>query len=169
MLAESYPADAASMLGLVVVGKGKPAVLEPLAPAIFAWAAKRHVALSADLQHDIASGFAARGKNCGDAFDAVIGLLAAIAVAEGVPDGAPRGDAIRTWEGWILGRRGAVGIPEASGRIGTAAETDRPVAPVHLTPAEGSHPEGVHALPHLRSCSARSQSGRGSALLLGAG
>ena len=119
VLAESYPGDACRQLGLKVVGKGKPAVLEALAPATFAWTAERQIALSAELRGDIESGFARHRKQCGDAFDAVIGLLAAVAVADGAPDGAPCTDAVRTWEGWILGR---CGIPDRAGAFRAGGE-----------------------------------------------
>ena len=105
VLAESYPAHAAIQIGLKVRKKGSTPVLKALAPAISAWAASHAVALSDRLATAIAAGFSGQGTNCGDAFDAVVGLFAAIAVADGAHPAAPSLTEVqRRWEGWILGR-----------------------------------------------------------------
>ena len=123
MLAESYPGDAGRQIGLAVTGKNRPAVLSALAPGLSRAAADQRIELAPDLRRAIESGFSAYGARCGDAFDAVVGLLAAIAVAEGRhPDGAPDTEAVRLWEGWILGRRESAGIPAAAGALGAGGE-----------------------------------------------
>ena len=123
VLAESYPGDATRQLGLVVKSKSEPAVLAALAPAVLRWVDDRQIELATDLRDAIASGFSAFAPHVGDAFDAAIGLLAAIAVADGAPDGALDTKAVRTWEGWILGRQSPAGIPAAVGAFKAGGET----------------------------------------------
>lgn len=124
VLVESYPGDAAKQIGLTVRKKTDPAVLAALAPQILIWTEEHRIALSADLRADILAGFKRYRKTAGDAFDAVVGLLAAIAVADARhPDGAPDTPAVWTWEGWILGRREPSGIPSAPDALGAGGET----------------------------------------------
>lgn len=107
-LAETYPGDAIGQIGLSLKGRSKRRRTDrqALGSALLAWAGERHIGLDEALSATIADGF---GPACGfdNGFDAVIGLCAMIAVAEGErDDGAPDQDDIRRWEGWILGRRG---------------------------------------------------------------
>ncbi len=108
-LAETYPGDAYGQLGLSFKGLSKRRQEDRmgLAPQILAWAEKRRIILDPALSATIMAG-SPDDAGADDGFDAVIGLLAMIAVVSGErPDGAPPDDAIRRWEGWILGRRGS--------------------------------------------------------------
>ena len=79
-----------------------------LAPHLAAWAGQRGIAFDAGLSATLAAGFPPEAGN-DDGFDAVVGLLAAIAVATGGRAAAPPLTAgMRRWEGWILGKRPAV-------------------------------------------------------------
>ena len=107
-LAESYPGDAYGQLGLSLRGRSKRRLSdrEACADPLMAWAAARGVTLDRGLTLALRSGFPA-GTGGDDGFDAVVGLLAAIAVATMErPEGAPVTEAVRRWEGWILGKRG---------------------------------------------------------------
>lgn len=107
VLAESYPADAYGQIGVAIRRKGDLGLRAALAPRLLAWAAARDIGLDAGLDAAIRSGFppAAGGD---DGFDAVVGLLGAIAVARGERASAPDiTDTMRLWEGWILGKRPA--------------------------------------------------------------
>ena len=105
ILAESYPGDAYGQLGFKIRNKRDRALRAALAPHLLAWAAARGVRLADALSTAALGGFpAAFGGD--DGFDAVMGLLAAIAVADGErPAGPPRGGGPDLWEGWILGKR----------------------------------------------------------------
>ncbi len=107
ILAESYPGDAYGQIGLSFARKSKRRMSDRagFAADLMHWAASRGLTLDDRLASAIRGGFpATSGQD--DGFDAVVGLLAAIAVATGDrPDGAPATDAVRLWEGWILGKR----------------------------------------------------------------
>ncbi len=107
VLAESYPGDAYGQLGLSFAAKSKRRLSDraAFAPAIARWAASRAIRFDDGLVSAVRDGFpASSGQD--DGFDAAVGLLAAVAVAAGErPDGAPTTDAVRHWEGWILGKR----------------------------------------------------------------
>ena len=107
-LAETYPGDAVGQIGLSLKGRSKrrQADRQALGPALLAWAKARTVGLDAASAAAIEDGF---GPGCGNdnGLDAVVGLFAMIAVADGErADGAPDDEDIRRWEGWILGRSG---------------------------------------------------------------
>jgi hypothetical protein len=73
-------------------------------PALLAWAQRLGVSWEAAIGPRVAAGLAA-GPHGEDEFDAVVGLLGTISVLLGaVPAGVPPDDAVRTVEGWILGR-----------------------------------------------------------------
>lgn len=73
--------------------------------SLFGWSSRLQVEWDPVIASRIASGFDP-GINGEDEFDAVIGLLGMIAVAQGsMPSGEPRDDpAVTSVEGWILGR-----------------------------------------------------------------
>lgn len=105
-LAETYPGDAYGQIGLSLKGlsKARLADRQSLAPVILAWASRRGLVLDDGLVQAIETGFPP-DFGIDNGFDAVIGLLAIIAVVSGErPDGAPTNTAVRRWEGWILGR-----------------------------------------------------------------
>lgn len=119
VLAETYPADAYARLGAAFghrASKRRQTDRADRAGAIMAWAEGARVDLSACCD-DLMGGFgpSATGE---DRFDAFVGALGMIAVADGgipaIPDELPK--ACMTWEGWILGRpRPAPSGRDASG------------------------------------------------------
>jgi hypothetical protein len=104
-LAEVYPAEALRHLGLTLRGsKRAQADRAGIAEALRAALAVRRIAPDAALSAMIADGFGpdAAGE---DRFDSVIGLAGLIGVLDGArPDFVPDDDAIRRWEGWVLGQ-----------------------------------------------------------------
>jgi hypothetical protein len=73
-------------------------------PALLAWAQRLGVSWDAAIGPRVAEGLSA-GPQGEDEFDAVVGVLGMISVVLGaVPPGVPPDDAVRTTEGWILGR-----------------------------------------------------------------
>lgn len=105
-LAETYPADGYRRLGAGFgrrQSKRRQADRADKAAALEAWAAAAGVALAPALRTAIREGFGASDRG-GDRFDAAIGLLAIIDVLGAAPMPAPCDDAVRRWEGWILGR-----------------------------------------------------------------
>ena len=64
----------------------------------------QEVLASPDLGRALTEGFGP-ASGADDGFDAVVGLLGLIAVVTGLwPPGAPPDEAVRCWEGWIIGR-----------------------------------------------------------------
>ncbi len=107
VLAESYPGDGYGQLGFAIRKKGNLALRAALAPHLAARAGERGVALDVGLSAALAAGFP-REAGSDDGFDAVVGLLAALAVAAGARAAAPPLDEdMGRWEGWILGKRPA--------------------------------------------------------------
>ena len=106
---ETYPAEACLHVGIGSPGKGwsKRRQGDRIAKGRLAvdWAADKPLSLSVGLKEALADGFGA-GEKGEDPFDAVVGLLSMLAVVLGLRgDGAPSDEAIRRWEGWILGQR----------------------------------------------------------------
>jgi hypothetical protein len=107
VIAETYPAEAYHHLNIGFArheSKRRVKDRASRASAIFAWASAYRVSFRPPIHQWIDSG-------CGsdrlgeDRFDALVGLLAMIEVAEGRrSDGAPDDAAVRRWEGWILGQ-----------------------------------------------------------------
>lgn len=104
-IAEVYPAEALRHCGLVLRGsKRVQADRAVLAPALLDVMGSRHVAPAAALRAGVLDGFGADAAG-EDRFDSVIGLLGLIGVLDGLrPDFVPAEDAIRHWEGWVLGQ-----------------------------------------------------------------
>lgn len=104
-LAEVYPAEALRQLGLKLLGSKRAeapriALAAPLRDAM----ARLGVAPTPALAAMIAAGFGADAAG-EDRLDCVLGLLAMIAVLDGVrPDHVPDDPWIARWEGWVLGQ-----------------------------------------------------------------
>lgn len=107
VLAESYPALAYRVVGVPFgPADSKRRQFDRLARAdrILAWADARSVALAPDAAAQIRDGFGTR-RTGEDAFDAMLGLLAMIEIADGrLPEAGAARSEIDRWEGWILGR-----------------------------------------------------------------
>lgn len=114
VLAEVYPAEALRHCGLVLRGsKRVRADRAAVGPALRAAMAARRVVPSPALRDAVAEGFGADAAG-EDRFDCVIGLLGLIGVLDGLrPDFVPQDEAVRRWEGWVLGQ-GA--LPDAEPR-----------------------------------------------------
>jgi hypothetical protein len=105
VLAEVYPAEALRHCGLVLRGsKRVQADRAAIAAALLAAMGLRRVAPCFALRAMVANGFGADAAG-EDRFDSVIGLLGLIGVLDGArPDFVPDDDAVRRWEGWVLGQ-----------------------------------------------------------------
>jgi hypothetical protein len=104
-VAEVYPAEALRQLGLRLRGsKRDRAARLTLAEPLRAAMARLRVTPSPDLRDAIGDGFGtdAAGE---DRLDCTLGLLALIAVLDGHrADFIPEDEAVRSWEGWVLGQ-----------------------------------------------------------------
>lgn len=104
-LAEVYPAEALRQLGLKLAGSKRAAapriaLAAPLRDAM----ARLGVAPTPALAAMIAAGFGADAAG-EDRLDCVLGLMAMVAVLDGVrPDHVPDDPWIARWEGWVLGQ-----------------------------------------------------------------
>lgn len=105
VLAEVYPAEALRHLGLSLRGsKRARADRAGLADALRAALAARRIVAAGALEAMIADGFGADAAG-EDRFDSMIGLAGLIGVLDGArPDFVPEEDAVRRWEGWVLGQ-----------------------------------------------------------------
>ena len=103
--AEAYPAEGYARLGFALPSaKRTQAWRAAQAGAIRAWARAHQIRLAPALANAVEDGFGP-SPDGEDSFDATVGALAAIAVASGAdPEGTPDDPAVRTWEGWMLGR-----------------------------------------------------------------
>lgn len=108
VVAETYPREYYRHIGPSADGrwsKRRKADRLSQVPGLFAWADSLSAEWDADIHQRVESGFS-DDRNGEDEFDAVIGLLAMIAVVTGAIDaGVPADDpAVLSTEGWILGR-----------------------------------------------------------------
>ena len=105
VLAEVYPAEALRQVGLVLRGsKRVQRDRAALGGALLDVMAARGVAPSRALRAMAEDGFGADAAG-EDRFDSVIGLLGLAGVLDGArPDFVPEDDAVRRWEGWVLGQ-----------------------------------------------------------------
>ncbi len=105
VLAEVYPAEALRHCGLVLRGsKRVRADRAAVGDALLGAMAARRVVPCPCLRAMVADGFGtdAAGE---DRFDSVVGLLGLVGVLDGArPDFVPDDDAVRRWEGWVLGQ-----------------------------------------------------------------
>ncbi len=105
VIAETYPAAAGRFLGVSFPPGSKlvQADRQAKGSAIHKWVAQRMVDLSPQALLAVQNGFGT-GK-CGDKFDAFIGLLGMIEVADGHRcEGPVTRQDVKQWEGWILGQ-----------------------------------------------------------------
>lgn len=108
VVAETYPAEACTHLGLRAPGnewsKRSQADRRQRALQVTREGAARAIRITPELRAVCDDGFG-EGPDGEDAFDALIGLVAMIDVAEGRrAAGAPDDPAVRSVEGWILGQ-----------------------------------------------------------------
>ena len=109
VVAETYPREYYRYLGPPALhsrwSKRRKDDRLRLIPGLLAWAATLPAEWDASIRRRVESGFS-DGRNGEDEFDAIIGLLAMIAVVAGAIDpGVPADDpAVLSTEGWILGR-----------------------------------------------------------------
>ena len=106
IIAETYPAEMYGWLGAESVrkeGKRNQDARKAVANQILTWASLKGVSIASPLQDIVKNGFG--GKPEGeDPFDAFCGVCGMIEVALGCRHhGAPTDEAIRKYEGWILG------------------------------------------------------------------
>ena len=104
-VAEVYPAEALRQLGLKLAGsKRDRAVRLGLAEPLGEVMATLSVAPSPEMGAVLRDGFGADTAG-EDRLDCTLGLLALIAVLDGVrEDSIPEDDMVRRWEGWVLGQ-----------------------------------------------------------------
>jgi len=104
-VAEVYPAEALRQLGLKLAGsKRDRAVRLGLAEPLGEVMATLRVAPSPEMAAVLRDGFGADTAG-EDRLDCTLGLLALIAVLDGVrEDSIPEDDMVRRWEGWVLGQ-----------------------------------------------------------------
>ncbi|BDG71442.1 hypothetical protein [Roseomonas fluvialis] len=105
VLAEVYPAEALRHCGLVLRGsKRVQADRAAIGDALLGAMAARCVVPEPCLRVMVADGFGADPAG-EDRFDSVIGLLGLVGVLDGArADFVPHDDAVRRWEGWVLGQ-----------------------------------------------------------------
>ncbi|NMJ42598.1 hypothetical protein GWK16_15230 [Roseomonas sp. JC162] len=105
VLAEVYPAEALRHCGIALRGSKRVRADRVAAcEALLAAMAVRRVLPAATLRAAIQDGFGADAAG-EDRFDSVIGLLGLVGVLDGLrPDFVPEDEAIRRWEGWVLGQ-----------------------------------------------------------------
>ena len=104
-VAEVYPAEALRQLGLKLAGsKRDRAARLALAEPLFEVMAGLRVAPSPETAATLRDGFGADAAG-EDRLDCTLGLLALIAVLDGVrEDTIPGDEMVRRWEGWVLGQ-----------------------------------------------------------------
>ncbi len=104
-VAEVYPAEALRQLGLKLKGsKRDRAARLTLADPLLEVMAGLRVAPSPEAAATLHDGFGADAAG-EDRLDCTLGLLALIAVLDGVrEDHIPEDDMVRRWEGWVLGQ-----------------------------------------------------------------
>lgn len=105
VIAETYPGDVYGRLGIKRGGwsKGRQSDRQRIGQDIQPWLAARQDIDAFALADRFGDGFGP-DKAGEDRFDAVVGLLGMLDVVTGRRhEGAPMDEAIRLWEGWIVG------------------------------------------------------------------
>lgn len=106
VLAETYPAEAYGHVGASFAAgasKRRQADRKKAVHHLDVWATRHGVSFSPELAALIADGFGPKSDG-EDAFDAIIGLLGMIEVADGRRAEGPLDHRNLQWEGWILGQ-----------------------------------------------------------------
>lgn len=107
VLAETYPGDAYGQIGIPRGrwSKRRQADRASVSAPLIDWLDRHAGAEDRQVAELARRGFSASGEG-EDQFDALVGLLAMIEVAEGRrSEGVPRATDVLTWEGWILGQQ----------------------------------------------------------------
>ena len=108
VIAETYPAEAYGHVGVRFAqaeSKTNQSHRRSKAAPIHGWAARYSVALAESVRVLIDDGFG-DGKSGEDQFDALMGLLGMIEVADGRRPALRPGSAVDPWEGCIIGQAG---------------------------------------------------------------
>lgn len=108
VIAETYPAEAYGHVGVRFAqaeSKTNQSHRKSKADAIHAWADRHGVRLAASVISLIDDGFGDT-QSGEDQFDALMGLLGMIEVADGRRSAAPPGRVTDPWEGWMIGQAG---------------------------------------------------------------
>ena len=107
VLAETYPAEAYGHVGVTFrasMSKRRQDDRRTAMSGLIRWACQRDVTFAAELNSEVEDGFGTRSDG-EDRFDALVGMLGMIEVADGrrleCPVDRSNGEA---WEGWILGQ-----------------------------------------------------------------
>lgn len=105
VIAETYPAEAYVRAGLALPSRKRRRDWRAAqAEAILAFAERSGVVLSGAAEAAVRDGFG-EGGDGEDPFDATLGALGMVAVADGTRADMPAlPEAVRRWEGWMLGR-----------------------------------------------------------------
>jgi hypothetical protein len=108
VMVETYPAEACRVIGIPFPGRGwskrNRAHRSIHAKTILAWCEQHHVGYTEQLRREVLEGFS-DDPDGEDRFDAVLGLIAMVAVTTGAhPCDAPCTREVRQIEGWILGQ-----------------------------------------------------------------
>jgi Protein of unknown function (DUF429) len=110
VIAETYPAESYGHVGVAFgakQSKRRDTDRAQKTTAIFNWGKHRGVMFVPQITELVEGGFGSDSVG-EDRFDALMGLLGMMEVVlGGRPDGAPRDNSIRKWEGWILGQAGS--------------------------------------------------------------
>ncbi|WP_430258287.1 DUF429 domain-containing protein [Neorhizobium sp. IRS_2294] len=111
VIAETYPGDVYGQLGILrrpVWSKRQQSGRRAIGHHLGRWISQRPDVDGSAMLELIDDGFGA-DKSGEDRFDATVGLLGMIDVVTGTrSEGAPADEAVKTWEGWILGQAGGV-------------------------------------------------------------
>lgn len=103
VVAETYPAEFYTHLGIKLISKGEWSQRAGAAPALLGWAEQHDLRVDRRLESLIRDGFGtANGGD--DPFDAVVGLFGMLNVILGLRSEGLPPDSIRMTEGWILGQ-----------------------------------------------------------------
>lgn len=109
VICETYPGEAYGHLGIkfntgLIKGKRDQTSRQKQFEKILTWLNDKSIKLAPEVEACIRDGFGSE-KNADDKFDAFVGLLSMIDVAEGQrSEGLIEDKEIRVWEGWILGQ-----------------------------------------------------------------
>lgn len=118
ILAETFPAEAYRHVGVAFgpnQSKRRRDDRMKMADHILVWANDNKLQLSKSLRIEVSDGFGSRSIG-EDKFDAFVGLAGMLQVVEGRRVEGPTDDqALRIWEGWILGQSGVASSREQKG------------------------------------------------------